>query len=508
MKKVLIYDFGSQYTQLIARRVRELKVYSEIVPPDFPPERFTEEVGAVVLSGGPGSVYDPHPLLPPPQLYRSGRPILGICYGLQAMVHQLGGRVEKAEKREYGLAYLEVRGPSPLFEGLPRRFRVWMSHADKATALPPGFRVLASTENSEYAAVAHLDRRLYAVQFHPEVRHTEHGTEILGNFLFRAAGLKPEWDLGNFLEEKIREIRERVGDGKVVLALSGGVDSSVVAALLARAVPDRFFPIFVDTGLLRKGDREKVVRAFGHLPTLRVVDAADRFFEALQGVTDPEEKRRRIGHLFIEVFREEARKLGPEVRFLAQGTLYPDVIESRSVVGPSAVIKSHHNVGGLPQELPFELIEPLKELFKDEVRALGRLLGLPEEIVSAHPFPGPGLAVRIIGEVTPERVAVLREADAIAMEELKRSGYYDRVWQAFCVLLPVRTVGVMGDRRTYEHVCAFRAVVSEDGMTADWARLPHDLLARIASRIVNEVPGINRVVYDITSKPPGTIEWE
>ncbi len=505
MQRVLVYDFGSQYTQLIARRVRELSVYSEIVPPDFPLEEARKAL-AIILSGGPFSVYQPKAPLPSPEIFGLGIPVLGICYGLQATAHLLGGKVAPAGAREYGHASLKVVKDDPLFSGLPREMRVWMSHVDKVLELPEGFIPVAETDNSPFAAVADPQKRIWGVQFHPEVRHTPFGIEILRNFLYGIAGARGDWSLEDFIEKEVQEIKGTVGDEGVVLGLSGGVDSSVLAYLLEKALGDRFYPVFVDTGVLRAGEAERVRMVFGNWPNFKLVDASAKFLERLRGITDPEQKRKIIGGTFIEVFSESVK--GLPVGFLAQGTLYPDVIESRPVVGPSATIKSHHNVGGLPESLPFRLLEPFRFLFKDEVRKIGRIMGVPEEIITRHPFPGPGLAVRIIGEVNPHSLETLRRADLIVEEEIRAEGLYEQLWQAFAVLLPVKSVGVMGDERTYEQVVAIRCVLSEDGMTADWAKLPPELLERMATRIVNEVKGINRVVYDITSKPPGTIEWE
>ncbi len=506
---IIVIDFGSQYTQLIARRVRELGVYSEVHPPwvkikDLPLSR----VDGFILSGGPASVHDEGAPVCGTELFETGKPILGICYGMQLITHLLGGEVERSTKREYGHAELEVLDKSDIFHGLPGRFQVWMSHGDRILKMPEGFKAIAKTENSPIAAFKNENRRIWGLQFHPEVVHTKHGSEILSNFLFKICGCRKDWNMEDFIESSIKEIKERVKDSKVICALSGGVDSSVVTALLHRAIGDRLIPIFVDNGLLRKNEAKRVRETFARLGVkLHFVDASDRFLEALKGVTDPERKRKIIGELFIRIFEEEASRF-EGVKFLAQGTLYPDVIESVSVWGPSATIKSHHNVGGLPEKFDFELIEPLRFLFKDEVRKLGRLLGLPDFIINRHPFPGPGLAIRVVGEVTKEKLDILREADAIVIEEIKRAGLYEKLWQAFAVLLPVRTVGVMGDERTYEYVVAVRAVESVDGMTADWAKLPHPLLQRISNRIINEVKGVNRVVYDISSKPPSTIEWE
>ncbi len=505
---VLILDFGSQYTQLIARRVRELKVKSEIVPPQTPAEEIKNRnpIG-LVLSGGPASVYQQGAALPDAAIFSLGVPVLGLCYGQQVMAKLLGGEVAAAERREFGAAELEVDTNCPLFAGLPPVQRVWMSHGDKVTALPAGFRVVAHTANAPHAAMAWEERKLFGLQFHPEVKHTDYGMQILDNFL-TLCGARRDWTPASLRQEAVAAIRQQVQGGQVIVALSGGVDSTVTALLCREAVGDATVPIFVDTGLLRLGEGDKVMERFANYGLhVHRVNAAERFFAALKGVEDPEKKRRRVGHEFIEVFRQEARKF-LNARYLAQGTLYPDVIESTSVRGPSATIKTHHNVGGLPAELGFELVEPLRFLFKDEVRKLGLELGLPEEFVYRQPFPGPGLAVRILGEVTPERVALLQKADAIFMEEIRQAGLYRDIAQALAVLLPVRSVGVMGDARTYENVVALRAVTTEDFMTADWYRFEGDFLDRVARRIVNEVRGINRVVYDVTSKPPGTIEWE
>ncbi|NPB09228.1 MAG: glutamine-hydrolyzing GMP synthase [Thermodesulfobacteria bacterium] len=510
--KILVLDFGSQTTQLIARRVRELHVYSEIKPCTVSLEEI-KAFGAkgIILSGGPASVYDKDAPTVPRELFSLGVPVLGICYGMQLMSHLLGGRVERSDKREYGPAMLRILDTRDLFHGLDpsREYRVWMSHGDRVEQLPEGFVAIAESENSPYAAIKHENQALFGVQFHPEVAHTEIGREVLENFVFRIAGCQPTWTMRSFIEKTIEEIRAQVGpEEKVICALSGGIDSTVTAILVHRAIGDRLIPIFVNNGLLRKNEPESVIELMSSLGlNLHYVDATERFLERLKGVTDPEEKRRIIGHTFIEVFEEEAKKVG-NVTYLAQGTLYPDVIESVSFRGPSATIKSHHNVGGLPERMKLKLIEPLRELFKDEVREIARELGLPEDIVYRQPFPGPGLAIRILGEVTKERLEILREADAIVLEEMKKSGWYRKVWQSFAVLLPIRTVGVMGDFRTYEYVVAIRCVDSVDAMTADWTRLPYDLLARLSNRIINEVRGVNRVVYDISSKPPATIEWE
>ncbi len=509
MDRVLVLDFGSQYNQLIARRVREHKVYSEIVAFDITPAEIRRRAPrALILSGGPASVRARNAPLPDPGIFELGIPVLGICYGLQAAGVMLGGRVAGGTGREYGHAVLERVGTGPLLTGVPKRSRAWMSHGDHLSRLPRGFRTLARTGTIPHAAVGDARRRFYGVQFHPEVEHTEHGRTILANFLFRIAGCRPTWTMRSFIAEKTAEIRELVGREKVLCAVSGGVDSSVMAALLRRAVGPRLVAVFVDNGLLRRDEARQVRSALGRRLGLRTVDARARFLRRLAGVADPEEKRRRIGRTFIRVFEEAAERHGP-IRFLAQGTLYPDLIESQSAFGgPSATIKTHHNVGGLPKRMKLKLIEPLRELFKDEVRELGRALRLPRSLIHRHPFPGPGLAVRILGSVTEERLRLLREADHIFISELEKSGLYDEVWQALTVLLPVRSVGVMGDERTYENVVALRAVTSTDAMTADWARLPDDFLSRVSGRIINEVRGINRVTYDISSKPPATIEWE
>ena len=510
-EKIAVLDFGSQYCQLIARRVREEKVYCQIVPHTTSATQLRSMgLKGIILSGGPASVYEKGAPECDPGIFSLGIPVLGICYGMQLGAKMLGGRVSPARAREYGKTALHVTSKDELFWNLPDEMVVWMSHGDQVDEIGGDFKELGRTGNCPFAAVRHERAPFFGVQFHPEVTHTVHGSRILSNFLVRVCQCKGNWLMSSYISEKVAEIRNRVGKGKVVCAVSGGVDSTVVAALVHRAVGKQLVPIFVDNGLLREGEAEQVENTLNKVLKggLRAVDARERFLARLRGLTDPEEKRKAIGHEFIAVFEEEARKIA-DIRFLAQGTLYPDVIESTSARGgPSATIKTHHNVGGLPPELGFELIEPLRELFKDEVRELGRELSLPEEVVSRQPFPGPGLAVRILGEVTPERLKILKVADRIVTEEVQSAGLATRIWQAFAVLLPVSSVGVMGDERTYENVVALRAVESRDGMTADWVHLPYDLLERISSRIVSEVKGVNRVVYDISSKPPSTIEWE
>jgi GMP synthase (glutamine-hydrolysing) len=506
-EKILILDFGSQYTQLIARRVRECKVYCEIVPFNSKPSMLREaEPMGLILSGGPSSVYDKNAPLPDPGIFELGVPVLGICYGLQTIGHLLGGEVDSAARREYGHAQFAVDDDADLFYGLGNSLNVWMSHGDHLTVSPPGFSRLGHTENAAIAAIGDRGRKIFGIQFHPEVVHTPKGKEILKNFLMRICGCAGQWTAEHFVKSSVETIRKRVGTGKVICGLSGGVDSAVTALLIHKAIGDQLIPVFVDNGLLRKGEAVEVREAFKHL-NLQFVDASEAFLRDLQGITDPEEKRKRIGKRFILVFEKEAKRVG-DADFLAQGTLYPDVIESVSTWGPSATIKSHHNVGGLPDRMKLELVEPLRELFKDEVREVGKVLGLDPVMLNRHPFPGPGLGIRILGEVNKERILLLQEADAIFIGELKKTGWYDKVWQALAVLLPVSSVGVMGDLRTYENAVVLRAVTSLDGMTADWARLPDDLLSRVAGRIINEVRGINRVVYDISSKPPSTIEWE
>jgi GMP synthase (glutamine-hydrolysing) len=511
MQTVLVLDFGSQYTQLIARRIREQRVYSVVHPFDLPVAKIREIAPtAIILSGGPQSVYGESAPICSREVFELGVPVLGICYGMQLAAYLLDGRVEAAAEREYGRAAIEVVAPdSPLLAGTPQHQQVWASHGDRILAEPPGFVRTASSDNAPIAGFEDRERRIFCIQFHPEVTHSEAGGRIIRNFLFDIAGCTATWDLGDFRKRKINEIRETVGDRKVIAAVSGGVDSSVAALLVARAIGDQLTAIFVDNGVLRKNEALQVMSRLSEGLGMHIVavDSRQRFYDRLAGIEDPETKRKRIGNEFIAIFEEEAKRI-PGVEFLMQGTLYPDVIESVSIKGPSAVIKTHHNVGGLPEKMGLKLIEPVRELFKDEVRQLGIELGLEPEFVWRHPFPGPGLAVRILGEVTPERVAVLQNADEIVIDEIRRAGLYRDISQAFAVLLPVRSVGVMGDERTYENVLAVRAVSTTDFMTADWYRMPHELLDRIARRVVNEVRGVNRVVYDISSKPPSTIEWE
>ncbi len=514
---IAILDFGSQYSELIARRIRETQVYSEVLSYRTSAEQLRQlNPRGIILSGGPSSVYDKFAPVCDPEIWNLGIPILGVCYGMQIMVQQLGGQVERATNAEYGKAALFIDDPTDLLTNVEHESTMWMSHADSVTQLPDGFKALAHTTNTPCAAIADHQRSFYGVQFHPEVVHSEGGLALIRNFVYHICECEPTWTTAAFVEEAIREIRAKVGNKRVLLALSGGVDSSTLAFLLYKAIGDQLTCMFIDQGFMRKREPERLVKLFReqfHIPVEHVMARA-RFLAQLEGVTDPEEKRKRIGHEFIQVFEEESRRLGP-FDYLAQGTLYPDVIESADTnVDPetgervAVKIKSHHNVGGLPKDLRFKLVEPLRKLFKDEVRQVGRSLGLPEEIVQRHPFPGPGLAIRIIGEVTAERLNILRDADFIVRQEINRSGRYHDFWQAFAVLLPIRSVGVMGDQRTYAHPVVLRLVSSEDGMTADWSRAPYELLEKISNRIVNEVKGVNRVVYDITSKPPGTIEWE
>jgi GMP synthase (glutamine-hydrolysing) len=510
-QSLLVLDFGSQYTQLIARRVRELGVYSEIHTFHYSVEHIKQlrPVG-IILSGGPMSVYEKDAPKPDPRIFDLGIPILGICYGLQLFADRFGGKVNSAARREYGKADLLIDNHSDLFAGLDATTQVWMSHGDALSQLPDGFEPIAHSHNAPICAIRNQKNKMFGVQFHPEVVHTPDGKKILANFLFKVCGAKGNWTPASFVEKTENDIRAKVGSAKVLCALSGGVDSSVLAVLLHRAVGDQLHCVHINNGLMRKNESEQVVKTFRdtfHID-LSYVDATDIFLSRLANVDDPEKKRKIIGKTFIEVFEEEAKKLSGSVEYLAQGTLYPDVIESVSFKGPSVTIKSHHNVGGLPVKMNFRLIEPFRELFKDEVREIGRLLGVPTDLIGRHPFPGPGLAVRVLGDITKEKLTLLREADDIFIQELKRSNLYDKIWQAFVVLLPIRSVGVMGDGRTYENAVALRAVTSVDGMTADWAKIPNDVLAQISNRITNELRGINRVVYDISSKPPATIEWE
>ena len=514
--RIVILDFGSQYTQVIARRIRECQVFSQILPHNTPAKKIAAlKPNGIILSGSPASVYTkkaPHPDL---GVFELGLPILGICYGVQLMAHHLGGKVEHSPHREYGSGLLHLSGDCPLFHGLPNVLDIWNSHGDRITKLPRGFRAIGKTDNSPYAVVEQPKKRFYGLQFHPEVVHTPRGKEILSNFVFQICGAKMDWTMGSFIDQTCAEIRQQVGDAHVILGLSGGVDSSVAAALLHKAIGDQLTCVFVNNGLLRSNEAETVQRVFGdnfHVK-LKYVDASARFLKKLKGVTEPERKRKIIGNEFIHVFDDAVISLSrgktSKFKFLAQGTLYPDVIESVAIAGnPAALIKSHHNVGGLPKKMKLKLVEPLRQLFKDEVREVGAQLGLPKEIVQRQPFPGPGLAVRILGAITPEQTRILREADAIVVAEMKASDWYYRVWQSFAVLLPVKSVGVMGDERTYAQTIAVRIVESQDGMTADWVRLPYEILAKISTRIINEVKGVNRVCYDISSKPPATIEWE
>ncbi len=510
MQKVVVLDFGSQYTQLIARKLRELGVFSEIFPFDIPLSKLKkEDPSALILSGGPQSVYEKEAPLVSKEIFKLGIPVLGICYGLQLMAKLLGGKVLSSKKREYGFASLEVRDRKGLLSGVKDKGQVWMSHGDRVERIPPGFIISGKTTNTKAAVIESPKDKFYGVQFHPEVIHTRDGKKILTNFLFRLSRLKREWSLGSFIDEKVKEIGEFVGNKKVICGLSGGIDSLVTSLLVHRAVRGNLFCVFVDNGLLRKNQYQDLMKKFRRQLDLNVigVDASELFLDRLKGVISPERKRKVIGELFIRIFEEQARRIGG-VDFLAQGTIYPDVIESSPVKGPSSTIKSHHNVGGLPKRLKFRLIEPLRELFKDEVRVLAEELGVDTDFITQHPFPGPGLAVRIVGEVTRDRLEIVREADEILIQEIRRAGLYKQLWQVFAVLLPVKSVGVMGDQRTYQRVVVIRLVQSEDGMTAAWYQGQPELLARISNRIVNEVQGVNRVVYDITTKPPGTIEWE
>lgn len=512
MRELLaVLDFGSQYTQVIARRIRENKVYSKIYQYDTPAETLRKDgVKGIILSGGPSSVLRENAPIPDAGIFELGVPVMGICYGLQLLAHMLGGKVESSREREFGRGTLESCQSSMLFDDLPKSFKVWNSHGDRLEKIPEGFKPIAVTENAPYAVIENSEKKFFGLQFHPEVAHSEYGNEVIHNFLVKVCGFQADWVMANYVEQKIEDIRKEVGKSKVVLGLSGGVDSSVAAALIHRAIGDQLKCVFVDNGLLRKNERLGVQRLFGDNfeMDLTTVDAVDLFLNKLAGVTDPETKRKIIGNLFVEVFDESIAGV-EDVDYLAQGTLYPDIIESVPIDGnPAALIKSHHNVGGLPKDMKLKLLEPLKELFKDEVRLLGEELGLPKPVVWRQPFPGPGLAVRIMGDITKERLDILREADAIFQHEMRESDYYYKVWQSFCVFLPVQTVGVMGDERTYDYVIALRCVESQDAMTADWARLPYDLLGKVSSRIINEVKGVNRVVYDVSSKPPSTIEWE
>ena len=510
-QRIVILDYGSQYTQLIARRIREQQVFSEIIRFDTPAAKLRENMPqGIILSGGPNSVFEEGAPGIDPEIFNLGVPVLGVCYGMQLMSQQLGGKVQPGESREYGKTEMTTEPGNELFAGLPEKFIVWMSHGDRVAEIPAGFKVSATSANCPYAAIRNEEKRFYAIQFHPEVVHTQYGNQILGNFLFKICGCKADWKLSSWIEETVEKLKEQVGNEEVVLGLSGGVDSSVVAVLLHKAIGKRLHCIFVDNGLLRYNEDKQVEQMFRSKLDLdlHIAHAAQRFYAALKGVSDPEQKRKIIGREFINVFAEEARKF-KSAKFLGQGTIYPDVIESSSALkGPSQTIKSHHNVGGLPPDLKFELVEPLRDLFKDEVRAVGRVLGMDAELLDRQPFPGPGLGVRILGEVTEEKVKLLQQADLRVQEEVKKLPEYKTIWQTFAVLLPVKSVGVMGDQRTYEYTCAIRSVNSIDAMTADWTHLPYETLATMSNRIINEVRGINRVVYDISSKPPATIEWE
>jgi GMP synthase (glutamine-hydrolysing) len=508
---ILIIDFGSQFNQLIARRVRECKVYCQIEPPTISVDEVrTLAPDGIILSGGPASIYEKQSPKIDPAILDLKIPILGICYGMQFVVHVLGGKVKRSAKREYGFAELRIKKPEPLFDSIPEETTCWMSHGDAITKLPSGFVIAGSTENTKVAAIYHRNQKFFGLQFHPEVEHTPQGSQMLHNFLFKVCGCQRSWTMQSFADQTISEIRSEVQDRRVILGLSGGVDSSVTAVLIHKAIGRNLTCIFVDNGLLRKDEALKLKQVLKQnlQINIRFVQARRMFLNALKGVTDPERKRKIIGRVFMAVFEDQARKI-KNAEYLAQGTLYPDIIESKSAFGgPTAIIKSHHNVGGLPKKMKLKLVEPLMYLFKDEVRKLAKTLKMPDELIWRQPFPGPGLAIRIIGAVTPRRLRILRDADDVLMQEIKAAGYYKRLWQSFAVLLPIKSVGVMGDQRTYEHILAVRAVTSKDAMTADWARLPHKLLSRIANRIINEVDGVNRVVYDISSKPPGTIEWE